>query len=127
MKTISLYAAILAIFFVILSVRTILLRRRLKINLGDGGNAAMLRAMRVQANFAEYVPFALVLLGLLAAQGADAPRLHFLGAVLCIARISHAYGVSQAKEIFIFRIIGVAGTFTVLLSSATELLWKTWS
>ena len=56
------YAALLALFFVALSIRTLRLRRELRIAVGDGGNPAMLRAMRVHANFAEYVPLGLILL-----------------------------------------------------------------
>ncbi|HAY26639.1 MAG TPA: glutathione metabolism protein, partial [Candidatus Accumulibacter sp.] len=56
------YAALLALFFVALSIRTLRLRRELRITVGDGGNPAMLRAMRVHANFAEYVPLGLILL-----------------------------------------------------------------
>jgi len=51
---ISIYAALLALFYVALSVRTLSMRRQLKIGIGDGGNNTMTRAMRVHANFAEY-------------------------------------------------------------------------
>ena len=56
----AIYAAILALMFVGLSVRTLSMRRRLKIAIGDEGNPTMLRAMRVHSNFAEYVPLGLL-------------------------------------------------------------------
>jgi hypothetical protein len=62
MHIVPLYAALLAILFVALSVRTLGLRRSLGIGLGDAGNEQMLRAMRVHSNFAEYVPLSLILL-----------------------------------------------------------------
>jgi uncharacterized protein len=122
LKITPLYAALLAIVFVVLSIRTIRLRRRLQVAIGDGGNPQMLRAMRVQANFAEYVPFALLLLSFAELQGATALRLHLLAACLVVGRISHAYGVSQLKEKFAFRITGMVLTFVCLLSSASVLL-----
>ena len=57
------YAALLALLFVALSWRTIGLRRRYCVAVGDGGQPELLRAMRVHANFAEYVPLALLLIG----------------------------------------------------------------
>jgi uncharacterized membrane protein YecN with MAPEG domain len=45
-----------------LSVRTVRMRRHLKIAIGDAGNHAMLRAMRVHSNSAEYVPLTLLLI-----------------------------------------------------------------
>jgi uncharacterized membrane protein YecN with MAPEG domain len=63
------YAAILAIFFVVLSIRTIRQRRKLKIGLGDAGNNDMQRAVRVHANFAEYVPLGLLMIYLVEQSG----------------------------------------------------------
>ena len=51
-----LYAAIIALIFVVLSFRTLLLRRRLGIAIGTGENPILTRAIRVHSNFAEYVP-----------------------------------------------------------------------
>lgn len=47
MYILPIYAALLVLLFVVLSIRTLRLRRSLKIGVGDGGNPQMLRAMRV--------------------------------------------------------------------------------
>ncbi|MDP1674532.1 MAG: MAPEG family protein [Burkholderiales bacterium] len=47
-----LYAAILGLIFVALSLQTIRLRRRHRVALGDGDHAPLRQAMRVHANFA---------------------------------------------------------------------------
>src|SRR3546814_3661445 len=60
-----LYAALCGLLLMVLSVRVILLRRELKVGLGDGDQPVLRRAIRVQANGAEYVPLALILLLLL--------------------------------------------------------------
>jgi len=122
MNVTPLYGALLGLMFFALSVRTLRLRRRLGIAIGDSGNPLMLRAMRVHSNFAEYVPLCLVLLYLVEAQGAGKLLVHALGLALLLGRISHAYGVSQAKEDFRFRVAGMLLTFSVLILSSIALL-----
>jgi uncharacterized membrane protein YecN with MAPEG domain len=114
----ALYAALLTALFVVLSVRVIATRRGSGAPLGDGGNPELLRRIRVQGNFAEYVPLALILLGL--AEGLHTPvwLLHLLGLGLLIGRLLHAYGVSRAKEQFAFRVSGVAFTLSMLIGAA---------
>ena len=82
----------------------------------------MLRAMRVHANFAEYVPLALVLMLLVEAAGGAGWLVHVLGVALLLGRAAHAWGVSQVREDFRFRVFGMAMTFGVLLVSAIWLL-----
>jgi len=106
MNITSTYAAILALLFVGLSVRILRLRRSLKIAIGDGGDKKMLRAIRVHSNFAEYVPFGLLLLYLAETQGAPSAVIHGVGLCLLIGRLSHMYGVSQENEQFQYRVLG---------------------
>ena len=118
----SLYAAVLAFLFVYLSVRVIGRRRTARVALGLGGDRDLERRARVQANFAEYVPLALVLL--LLAELAGLPRLllHAAGAAFVIGRIFHAVGVSGEPEDFRLRTAGIATTFIVILFLAVALL-----
>lgn len=118
----SLYAALLGLLFVGLSVRTLRLRRRLRIAVGDAGNSEMLRAMRVHSNFAEYVPLALLLIYLCEAQGAHRMLVHALGLALLVGRSVHAYGLSQAREDYRYRVTGMALTFTVIVTASAALL-----
>jgi uncharacterized protein len=110
----ALYASLLVPLFILLSVRVLLFRRSAKVAVGDGGNATLLRRMRVHGNFAEYAPLTLIMLGLAESLHAPAMVLHGCGIALVLARLSHAYGVSQHPETFAFRVSGMAGTFTVL-------------
>lgn len=118
MQIVPIYAAVLSLLFVFLSIRTIRLRRSLKIGIGHANNEKMLRAMRVHSNFSEYVPLSLLLLLFLETQHAHHVILHGLCSLLVVGRFLHAYGVSQEKEKFAFRISGMAMTFTTILSSA---------
>lgn len=117
-----LYAALLALLFIFLSVRTLLLRKKLQIAVGDAGDKSMIRAMRVHANFAEYTPLALVLALMLELAGAYPVLVHVVCACLLVGRISHAYGVSQVKEDFRFRVTGMYLTFASIAGSAVSLL-----
>jgi len=119
----ALYAGLLAPLFVLLSMRVIALRRRDRVALGDGGSAGLARRIRVQANFVEYVPLALLLIALAEAMTAPAALLHLMGLALLFGRMSHAWGVSQDLEVLGFRAAGMLATFSVLLiASATCLV-----
>jgi hypothetical protein len=97
-----------------LSVRVIGLRRRLKVAIGTGGQPALERAMRAQANFAEYVPFALVLMALAEAGGTPGWIIHPLGAALVAGRVAHGWGITREPEDFRFRVGGMMATFGVI-------------
>ena len=108
------YAGLLALMLVVLSVRVIRVRRTARVALGDGGDVLLQRRTRVQANFSEYVPLCLLLMLLAELQGVPALALHAIGLLLLLGRISHAYGVSQEPETFTFRVAGMAMTFAAL-------------
>jgi uncharacterized protein len=119
----ALYAGLLAVIFVVLSVRVIAVRRDAKVSLGDGGNAGLLRRIRAHANFAEYVPMALLLMGL--AETLLAPKLwlHAIGLTLLVGRLVHVYGVSADLKTFGPRVTGMVLTFTAILMLAGTCLW----
>ena len=116
------YAAILVLIFVFLSVRVIQMRGSAKIGMGHGGNPVMERLIRVHGNFAEYVPLALLLLAFMEMQRHSIYIIHVLCIVLILARIIHAVGVTPVNENFPMRVLGVLGTFAVLVIAAISLL-----
>jgi uncharacterized protein len=114
----QIYASLLALLFVALSFRVIAVRRGAGIPLGDGSNQQLLRRQRVHANFAEYVPLALILMALAEQQGAAAWVVHGIGCLLVAGRVLHAFGVSRAPEVFAFRVTGMVLTFAAIIISA---------
>jgi hypothetical protein len=78
--------------------------------------------VRVHANFAEYVPLSLVLLFFVESTGASSLFVHVLGSSILAGRIIHAFGVSQLKENYAFRIVGMALTLGPLVVAAARLL-----
>ena len=115
----ALYAGLLSLHFIVLSLRVIRTRRESRVPLGDGGDQALLRSLRVQANFAEYVPLCLILIALAEAQQLARWLLHGLGLALLIGRLLHAAGVSRDPEPYRLRVAGMSLTFTVLALGAT--------
>ena len=116
----AIFAALLALLLVVLSVRVTLLRRRKKVSLLDGGDAELTRAMRVQGNFIEYVPLALALIGMAEWMHAPAWLVYLLAVLLLLARISHAFGLSLGK--FPARAFGSGTTWLVLVVAALVVL-----
>lgn len=112
------YAALLGLFFVFLSFRVIGWRRLKSVELGHGEDSELLRRMRVHANFAEYVPFTLLLMAIGESMTAPRPLIHVAGLILIAGRLMHAYGLSQTPHILRFRVGGIILTFTALALSA---------
>ncbi len=123
MSITSIYAALVAFLFLVLSIRVIRVRHRTKIAFGAADDPGLERRIRVHGNFTEYVPFALLLIAFAESGGAPAWIVHALGLTLVLARVAHAYGVSQANENFRFRVFGTASTFGVVASAAIVILF----
>jgi uncharacterized membrane protein YecN with MAPEG domain len=117
-------ASFLGLIFIFLSVRTLRLRRKLKIAVGDSGNVEMLRAIRAHGNFAEYVPLTLLLIYFVEETHAPLWFVYVLGSVLTVGRLSHSFGISQVNETFSFRVFGMACTFATIFFSALYLLYS---
>jgi uncharacterized membrane protein YecN with MAPEG domain len=119
----ALYASFLAPLFIALSVRVILMRRSARVAVGDGGDKELLRRMRVHGNFAEYVPFILLLMGLAEGLGLDAKLLHAAGLTLLSGRTTHAIGVSQRSENIRLRVFAMTVTFSVMAALAVACVY----
>ena len=111
------YAALLALLYLALSIRTIRVRRQHRVPVGDGGAAALARAMRAHGNFAEYVPLTLLLLFFVETGGASP-----LWVQLLSGRCLHAYGISQPQEDYRYRVSGMSLTFGALSGAAVLIL-----
>src|SRR3954470_24810880 len=86
-----LYAGLLAAWFLLLTLRVVQERHRTHISLGDGGDTTLQRRIRAHANFAEYVPLALILLAIRELIRFSIYFIHALGVTLLISRLLHGY------------------------------------
>jgi uncharacterized membrane protein YecN with MAPEG domain len=121
----AVYAAVLALIFMGLTIWVSMGRLLFRINHGDGGNVVLNRRIRAHANFAEYVPLILLLVALLEAGGAARFTIHALLLPLTIARVMHPIGM-VARDFsamqFTFRGPGAAVTWVVMVVAAVLLL-----
>ena len=114
----SLYAALLAALYLWLTFRVIRFRRSQQVDMGTGESRLLERYVRAHGNFAEYAPFALLLLGLLETGGRPFWLLHLLGLALLAGRLAHAWSFSVAELRITSRTLGTALTLTMLGVSA---------
>ncbi len=117
-----LYASLLAVLFVLLSIRTLRLRGQYGVAVGPGKVPELHRAIRAHANFAEYVPITLLLLYFLETQTPNRLLVHVFCSALLLGRMCHAFGISQVNENLNFRVTGMALTFIALIGSAFRLI-----
>lgn len=119
----ALYAGLFVLLFVALKLNSGRVRAGEKVNFGDGGNEAMQKAMRVQANAVEDVP--IVLIGLLALTLLSAPTmlLHVVGGGFFIGRVLHALGLGSKTGTGLPRLLGTLLTLIAMLVTAGACLW----
>ncbi len=118
----ALYAGILAIFYVALTAFVVQGRYAYKVGLGDGGVPALTQRIRIHGNFAEYVPFGLMLLFLVDYAGYSAWLVHLLGIMLVTGRIAHAWGVYCSPVASPGRLAGMILTILMFIIAAGFLL-----
>ena len=127
LTTSPIYLSILSIVLIFLSINIIRLRRKKNIRLLDNGDESLKEAIRAQANFIEYSPMFLLILISLDLLGANYLLMHSLGCVFCLGRIGHAFSLlyhESRTNNFVFRVTGMAMTFTPIACGAIALLLR---
>jgi len=99
-----------------LAMRCGRVRTSQKISIGDGGNEALVAAMRAQANFVENTPFVLVLLAVIELAWGSPLWLWIVSGVYLLGRVGHGLGMTGAFKSG--RLIGTLTTMLVLLGLA---------
>ena len=112
----SIIASALTIIFIKLSFAVIGLRKKNQVGLGTGGHEDLERAIRAQGNFAEYVPFGIILIACLELNGAPWWLVAIPGVTLIIGRLIHAIGIHEPPPEFSKRILGMKLTFGTLIA-----------
>ena len=120
----ALYAGVLAILLVVISARVSVLRAKFKVMFGDGGKEPLMRAIRAQGNFTEYVPLALLLIGMVEWAGTKPWVVHSLAGGLLASRLIHYWGITARKDPG--RGIGVTITWIVLAVAGVVVLYQRW-
>lgn len=124
--TTAFFAALLALLYLALSVWVVAGRVSTETLHGSGGDP-LLKRIRSHANFQEYVPLTLILVGLLEARGASHALVETLLAVLLVARILHPIGMfapPNSPRQFACRGGGIIASLAVLAIAAISLLLR---
>jgi len=116
----ALYAGLCGVFAVLLANHVLYVRLRTATQPKWRPEAVL----RVQANFVENVPLALVLLLLMELNGAPDPVVHVFGMSLIVLRLLHAWGLSRNEGANYPRLIGAQGTFLLLSAMGMALIYS---
>ncbi|QIK41379.1 MAPEG family protein [Pontivivens nitratireducens] len=122
LNAVALYAAFNTFILLWLAVNVGKKRSEGKISIGDGGYMPLIRAQRGQSNFVEYVPMALIMLTIMALQGAPVVAVHIAGIVLTLGRLIHAMHFISEDAPGWQRMYGTLATLAVLVLSALGLI-----
>jgi hypothetical protein len=120
--TVAIYAGLNGLMLFALAAHVGRMRGKLNIPMGDGGDPLMVRAMRGQANFVEYVPFCLIVMLLMAMTGAPVWILHLFGIALTLGRALHGAHFVQADAPGWQRALGAGLTIIVLIGGSVWLI-----
>lgn len=120
------YSGVLGLIYLFLAAYVIRQRWKKLTGLGHGTDpkCPLFRAVRIHANFSEFVPLILLFLTLDEMTGRDAWVTHALGASLVVGRISHFIGIRGSDKVSIGRSLGVLLTYLPLLLLSLFLIIK---
>jgi uncharacterized membrane protein YecN with MAPEG domain len=123
------YLGILVLIYAVLTLRVAGLRQRNLALFGDAENATLRTAIRVHANFIEYVPIIGLLVALLEMSGTSTTRVHLLMGGLLLSRLVHPLGMAARPGTWQFnvgRVCGILLTIAVLISAGIGALIRFW-
>ena len=119
----ALWAGLMLLLMLVLSVLVVRQRQRHGVLIGDGGVPQLQQAIRAFGNAAEYIPAGIALLALLGMVGAHPLVVHAVGLLLLIGRLGHAWGISTNLGTTIGRAGGMMLTWLAFLIGGALLLF----
>lgn len=125
-KVTLLYSGLLAIAYGLLTLYVIRWRWIERRGLGHDNNpkSGLFRAVRIHANFFEFVPFILFLMAMDEMTGRSRSWIHVFGVLLVLARIFHFWGIKISDLTSIQRTLGVLLTIGLLFTLGVLVLIK---
>ena len=123
------YLAFLVLMYAVLALSVAGLRQRNLASFGDADNSTLRIAIRVHANFIEYVPIITLLVALLEMSGSPPTRVHLLMGALVLSRLLHPFGMASRPGTLQFNICRVGGillTIALLVSTGITALIRFW-
>lgn len=116
------YASLLGLMLIGLSVNIIKGRRKFGVGLGDADHPELKRRIRAQANLSEYMPIFLILLGYAEYNQLPYWAVHLFGLVFLAGRVMHSYSLLNIEKYEghkltanpVWRICGMVCTFNCI-------------
>ena len=121
---VGIYAGLLALMQIWLTLRIVKVRRANRISLGDHGNSDIIKASRIHGNFIETVPLGLLLILILEMGLVHHYILHAMGVALIVARVLHFQGLNAENSIGKGRVLGMQILIGVYLVGALLCILK---
>lgn len=121
------YGGLFGILFLLLSLRVSVARAQARAHHGDGGDVRLQRWIRIHANFTEYVPLTLLLIGLGESGGANVQVIRILLIVLLAARLAHVPGMLAREgslQQYALRAPAIMVTWGVVLAASVLLILR---
>jgi uncharacterized membrane protein YecN with MAPEG domain len=120
----SLYAGLLGLIFLYLSILVIKVRVKEETALGSGSSRILEQRIRAHGNFAEYTPIILILLFALETANVNNLIIHSFGVLYVTGRLSHLYSIvfvekyegEKLTTTIKYRQIGMVCTFLSLIT-----------
>lgn len=112
------YASLIAVIYIWLSIRVIAYRRSQGVSLGDADDPNLRRRIRGHANCAEYAPIGLLLVLMLELQAAPGWLVHVLALTLLVGRALHGWAFAHDRQWIFGRKNGMILTFLAILATA---------
>jgi uncharacterized membrane protein YecN with MAPEG domain len=119
----ALWTGLHLILLLTLSILVVRQRQLHKVALGDEGIPELARAIRAFGNATEYVPAALIGIGVMALVGAPSLAIHITGLMLFAGRVGHAVGLSRSGGASFPRAIGITLTWLAYVFASVALLF----
>jgi uncharacterized membrane protein YecN with MAPEG domain len=110
----ALYAGLMGLWLLALAFAVMSERRRHDVSVGDAGVPSLQRAVRAHGNAVEYVPIALILLGLAEGMGMPGWLLHLAGLALTVGRGLHGWYFLAGATRLNVRVAGMLLTVAVI-------------
>ncbi|MFA0086817.1 MAPEG family protein [Vibrio sp. E150_011] len=110
----ALYASLLAILMIWLSIQVIKQRRSNQVAYADGGVEGLQIARSAHGNAVDYIPITIILMAFVEYNGAPLLWVHAMGIAFLLGRILHAKGI--LTQWFKGRVLGMQLTLLVMVA-----------
>lgn len=114
-------AILASVALVALSIAVSLRRMKVGVRIGMGDDLILLRRIRAQGNFVEYVPLALIVLALCEYRAVPGSWVYAIAILLVLGRALHMTGILGGWTPI--RASGMVGTYSALLVGAAALMF----